>query len=217
MSVETVPSLDDAHAIRARNTRMVIWPRERPPFIADWLDGLSPDRFPRGRFLVTPESIRPAMLEAASGRASEDVNLAWLIDDVAYLTQVFSRVLGGREVDVRLEVIRGDACWRFHYDHVPFRLVTTYRGPGTQWVHGGLAEEALSRQKEFTGPLNTLATGHVALFKGARSSSGGVVHRSPPLRGRADTRLFLCLNALSEVSPPLYQPQAGDRPMTLAG
>lgn len=202
MSVISVSTLEDAGVLQTPGVRLVLWRRALEARIGAWLDSLPAERLPHGRVLISPEEAGPALhsLGAAAGTPGGP-EWRWLVDDIAGMVAVFARVGGDRRVDLRLEAISHDACWRFHCDMVPFRLVTTYRGPGTQWVDPVRSEAALRDQRAYAGPLEVLHPGHVALFKGARAAEGGIVHRSPPMDGTGRTRLFLCLNLPSEVSP----------------
>jgi hypothetical protein len=63
----------------------------------------------------------------------------------------------------------------------------------------------LREQRSYHGPIQELAEGTVAVFKGRYADrEGGVVHRSPPIRGSGITRLVLTLNLPSAASPPLW-------------
>ena len=125
-----------------------------------------------------------------------------LIGDVGDLVSVFSKISRTDLVDVRLECVSNDACWKFHRDCVEARLLTTYRGPATEWVQPIHAARALREQKRFKGPVEHLRIHDVAVFKGSCAGSGsGIVHRSPPIAGTGQTRLLLCLNKRSAASP----------------
>jgi hypothetical protein len=83
-----------------------------------------------------------------------------------------------------------------HRDCVKARLITTYRGPGTEWVTAENAAKALSMQQDFDGALFHVPTRSVAIFKGCFGGrEAGVHHRSPRISGSGMTRLFLCVNA----------------------
>jgi hypothetical protein len=58
----------------------------------------------------------------------------WLADDIGFLARLFHEVVEAPTLRVRLEVVTGDACTQFHADNVRHRLVSTYRGPGTEWI-----------------------------------------------------------------------------------
>ena len=134
------------------------------------------------------------------------------LDDVIRITELFMRTMETDVVDIRLEAIGHDSCWKFHRDQVPARLLTTYRGPGTEWVHPQDGDTAIAEQKSFPGPIENLPTHHVGLFKGGLAEDGtGIVHRSPPIIGTGVSRLLLCLNLPSRISPELWRPAtAGD-------
>jgi len=127
----------------------------------------------------------------------------WWIEDVADLAERFAGLAGEDVVDVRLERISTDACWKFHIDNVAIRLVTTYQGPGTEIVPDARREEARSLQRDYAGPLDRLTAGDVAIFRGGQ---GGTVHRSPPIAEAGVDRSVLCLNVPSLTSPPLWRP-----------
>ena len=125
-----------------------------------------------------------------------------LIGDVDDLVSAFAGIARSDLVDVRLERVSHDSCWKFHRDYVEARLLTTYRGPGTEWVQPTHAERALSAQKRFKGPLEHVRGNDVAIFKGNCAGPGsGIVHRSPPIAGTGCTRLLLSLNKRSDASP----------------
>jgi hypothetical protein len=82
-----------------------------------------------------------------------------------------------------------------HRDCVEPRLLTTYRGPGTEWVQPCHADRAVRAQKRYAGPIERLQRHDVAIFKGCCVGEGrGIVHRSPPISKTGLTRLLLCLN-----------------------
>lgn len=119
---------------------------------------------------------------------------AAFVADVAWLLQAYACLLGARRIGLRLRALEQAMCPRFHIDQVPLRLVTTYAGPGSQWLPGalpvGAAEPAGIRQ---------LGCGAVALLKGARwegNEQGAIVHRSPALAA-GERRLLLTLDWLA--------------------
>lgn len=118
-----------------------------------------------------------------------------LIRDIANLAACFARISGSPRVDLRLEALDHDGCWRFHRDHVGLRLNATYRGPATQWPPLDQAARALRAQRRYRGALNEMPRFAAGLFKGVRRAGpAAVLHRSPPIAGSGVTRLFLCIN-----------------------
>ncbi len=183
---------------------LALWDRRLSRAATRWLDGLAPDRLPHGRVLVAPADARIALSAILQRSRTPDTPEArLLVADAAMLARRFAVIAGGDAVDIRLETIRHDACWKFHVDDVRIRMLTTYRGPGTQFASPAHAAEALTRQRDYAGPLDEIPPHAVALFKGARGGAG-VVHRSPPLGGTGMTRLVLCVNLPSAASPPRW-------------
>jgi hypothetical protein len=182
--------------IWGEDVALAVWTRRMPDELAAWLDALPAGRLPDGRFVAAPVQV-PAHLAALCDLVglADSRERALLIGDIAGLAARFSRLSGSLRVDVRLEAVDHDACWRFHRDHVGLRLNATYRGPGTQWPPLDRAAAALRAQRRYRGPLNELPRFAVGLFKGVRQAGeGAVLHRSPPVAGSGLTRLFLCIN-----------------------
>jgi hypothetical protein len=121
-----------------------------------------------------------------------------LVADMVDLISRFSRLIGKDRLRLRLDAVDDNACRRFHRDCVPLRLLTTYRGPGTDWVRPDCADLALAQPANYAGPIEHLATYDVVLFKGCgfpgKIHDRGIVHRSPPIAGSGSTRLLLCLD-----------------------
>ena len=129
-----------------------------------------------------------------------------LVADVANIAMRFARITGSASLGLRLEPVDGDACRRWHRDCVPLRLLTTYRGPGTEWVAPPFSAQALARPDAPAASAQRLAAHDIAVFKGCgmpgQSHDQGIVHRSPPIAGSGVTRLVLCLNLPRDWSAP---------------
>ncbi len=187
---------------------LAVWDRTAPRALLDGMAGLCPAHLPQGRVLAwLPDA--PAALASILAETPVAATLLGraLLDDMLMLVQRFASVAGTDVVDIRLDRLRHDACWKFHRDQVRLRLLTTYRGPATQIVPQRHADEALRDQRAYHGPIEALPDGAVALFKGTQAGmDGGVVHRSPPIAGTGAVRSLLCLNLPSDTSPRLWQP-----------
>ena len=190
-------------SIKEPDTELVVWQRSLASDLQDWIDSTDTASLPHVRLLIKPEEIRLALeplLDDCGLRAGDMRDL--LVADVTDLVIAFAGITISDYVDVRLERVSHDACWKFHRDSVDTRLVTTYRGPTTEWVRHAHAQQAINQQREFRGPLERLGDGDVAIFKGNRTGQNkGIVHRSPPIAGTGLTRLVLCLNQRAEPSP----------------
>ena len=199
----SVQTRDGLAGINDSGTELVIWQRELPEGLHDWLERTDAANLPHFRIFVEPGDLRPALepLLDECGLPADGMR-GLLIDDMVGLVSAFADVTGIGRVDVRLESIDHDACWRFHRDTVETRLVTTYRGPTTEWVQPADADRAISDQTEYDGPLERLGDHDVAIFNGKWAGpERGIVHRSPPVAGMGVTRLLLCLNKKTVVSP----------------
>jgi len=174
-----------------------------------WLDSLDPSELPDGRVLIEPIQTAEVLDRIfVSSHTPQHAMRDAFTNDVAHLVQSFSQLTDSALVDLRLEAITHDHCWRFHRDNVQWRLLTTYLGPGTECVERRNAERALAEQRDYAGPLKRLPRFAIALFRGLIAGEDlAVLHRSPAMRVRrgaqvSQTRLLLCLNLPSAASPP---------------
>lgn len=111
------------------------------------LDNGHPDDLPTFDVSGTTTKVGQAVGAVfAAYRGAEPMLSAWLRDDVLALADVYGRATGARSMWIRLETVRGDMCRAFHVDDVSFRLVTTYRGPGTEWIPPRSLANALASQ-----------------------------------------------------------------------
>lgn len=201
-----VPELSSLAAINDPATSLAIWQRRIPACTSDWLHGLEHAMLPHGRVLAEWGQLDRAVESFFNHRQLRTSAAAQsLAQDVILLARLFAGIAGCDAVDIRLDVIQHDACQKYHLDNVALRMVTTYMGASTHYVLPEYSKLALVEQKDYAGPIETIPQEAVAIFKGARSaSSKGIVHRSPPIKGTNQTRLFLCINAPSAASPARF-------------
>ena len=201
--IKTCVKIDGLDAIKQSGTELVIWQRTLPSSFKEWIKKLTPSSLPSLRIFVAPDNVLSALEPMLDERGLPNDNMRELmIRDITDLVSIFSRITQSERVDLRLQHINNDSCWRFHIDNVEARLLTTYLGATTEWVQPAYAEKAINEQKEYSGPLERLSTDDVAVFKGKSAAAvNGIVHRSPPIKGTGESRLLLCLNKQSEVSP----------------
>lgn len=131
-----------------------------------------------------------------------------IVDDAVFLVDLFTCLFDLSQVGFRMSRLDRVMCPRFHVDHVPCRLVTTYVGSATEW----LPDDKLDRRKlglgnnglpdhisgiyQHQSDISQLMTGYVALFKGEKwigNEGGGLVHRSPQAASE-EKRLLLTLD-----------------------
>lgn len=184
-------------------TQLVVWERSISSNLDVWLQNLHPSHLPSLRVLVEPSKFRTAV-RLKLGRHIKSDQVLWdlFIEDVESLVFTYAKITSAKLVDVRLEKINDNACCKFHRDFVKTRLLTTYRGPNTEWIRPEYSEQAICQQKHYIGPIEKLPTYGVLIFRGnVGKIETGIVHRSPPIENTGHNRLLLCLNEESETSP----------------
>lgn len=121
-----------------------------------------------------------------------------LCADVAQLAEIFSAIMTSPMLSVRLDIVTGDACRKFHADYVTARLICSYTGPGSEWLGDEAAKMVAAGRPVQRRHVRQLAAGDVALFKGRLWSDMPIIHRSPPIAGTGQRRLVLVINPASE-------------------
>ena len=181
-----------------------LWQRRLPAHIADFGELLLSLNQPLAESLVLDlpdEEALPNLQGLASG-FSDLHGYDGFIADVSWLVSAFACLLGAKRVGLRLRVLDKAMCPRFHVDHVPVRLITTYAGIGSQWLREGAMDrrqlgQASAEPRDPT-LIQQIGSGEVALFKGEKwhgNQGFGLIHRSPqPAPG--ERRLILTLDWL---------------------
>ena len=130
------------------------------------------------------------------------------INDLDTICDMFAVLFDLGEIGIRLRVLSHAMCPRFHVDHIPCRLLTTYGDTGTEWIsehdldrsklgrgNGGLPDET-SGIVTGARQINILKPYDIALLKGESwpdNEGKGVVHRSPSVN-EASPELLLSLD-----------------------
>lgn len=181
-----------------------VWQRRLPPQIADFAQTLLALGEPLAESLtIEPDAdgeVQMPSLAAAYQRIDGHAEFA---ADIVWLVRAFAFLLEARRIGLRLRTLDRAMCPRFHVDHVPLRLITTYAGAGSEW----LREDAMPRHRlrapgaEPTEALRIeqLRAGEVALFKGEKwrgNEGAGIIHRSPQV-AVGERRLILTLDWLA--------------------
>ncbi|AZC21660.1 MULTISPECIES: DUF1826 domain-containing protein [Pseudomonas] len=190
--------------VLADEVNLGLWQRRLPAHIADFGELLLSLNEPLAESLsleLADEDAVPNLRGLASG-FSDLQGYDGFIADVSWLVSAFSCLLGARRVGLRLRVLDKAMCPRFHVDHVPMRLITTYAGIGSQWLREGAMDRRQLGQPEAEPRdpvlIQQIASGAVALFKGEKwhgNEGFGLIHRSPqPAPG--ERRLILTLDWL---------------------
>jgi hypothetical protein len=184
---------------------LAVWQRQLPAHIADFGRLLLSLNEPLAESLVLElpsDDTEPNLHGLASG-FSDLEGYEGFIADVSWLVSAFACLLGAKRVGLRLRVLDKAMCPRFHVDHVPVRLITTYCGIGSQWLKEGAMDRRQLGKAEIEPQDNSLieqiASGEVALLKGEKwhgNEGFGLIHRSPQL-APGERRLILTLDWLT--------------------
>lgn len=172
----------------------VIWQRDPLPAFQDWIDGLPPERLPSLRSIVAVGAVERCIEAACCNAGTPPGEMRnMLAGDIAALAVIMSELTRAPLLHLRLEVVTGDACRRFHVDDLVLRMLCTYRGAGTQFAPRGMEHS----------PHQT-ASGSVAILRGKAwpgSETTSLLHRSPPIAGAGQTRLLLVIDPALEEAP----------------
>jgi len=197
----TPESLTD---IYREDVNIAVWQRQAPHLALRDAQELAKNRSFNGLRCSIPTQ----KLSRVADSLSEISPYPYLQADVQLLIEMFSCLFELKAVGLRLTPLKNAMCPKFHVDRVPCRLITTYRGPATQWLPHhcvdrsklGTGSAGLSDQDSGLYPseahIETLTAGDVALLKGELwegNEGAGAVHRSPAVES-GHTRLLLTLD-----------------------
>lgn len=185
-------------------TNLAVWQRQLPVHIADFAQLVLSLNEPLAESLcleLPDEDAEPDLAGLAAGLRDLQ-GFEGFVSDLKWLISAFACLLGARRIGVRLRVLDKAMCPRFHVDHVPVRLITTYAGIGSQWLEEGAMDRLQLGQADAepqgAASIRQLNSGDVALLKGEKwhgNEGFGLIHRSPqPAPG--ERRLLLTLDWL---------------------
>lgn len=133
-----------------------------------------------------------------------------LLADVEMLANLYIDLMGCPNLGLRLEVLHGAMCPKFHVDRTGIRLLCTYLGPGTEWLDDQYADRSklgISTANicdADSGLILNYAGQHqvpvfaIALLKGSLwqgNTQRGLIHRSPAVAPN-QIRVMLAIDAL---------------------
>lgn len=190
--------------IYEEDANITIWQRELSKKLqASVKDFLASKQKFQTSMTVTPENALASIRQALGPDGS-----CVLSENIAELVDMFCYLFGLKRAGLRLTVLDKAMCPKFHVDKVPCRLITTYEGTATEWLH----HQDVNREKLGAGSkgqpdhlsglykhqddIEQLNCGDVALLKGERwegNENAGLVHRSPAILA-GERRLVLTLD-----------------------
>lgn len=184
---------------------LAVWQRRLPVQIADFAEALLAQNEPLAQS-ITLELRRADSEPNLDGLVAQYADLpgqAAFLADVAWLVRAYACLLDAQRIGLRLRALDKAMCPRFHVDHVPLRLITSYAGVGSEWLEeGAMSRSGLGQptaEPRVGARIQLLDSGHVALAKGEKwqgNEGRGLIHRSPqPPTG--ERRLLLTLDWLA--------------------
>jgi hypothetical protein len=184
---------------------LAVWQRRLPAQISDFAEALLAQNEPLAQS-ITLELPRADSEPNLGGLVAQYADLpgqAAFLADVAWLVRAYACLLDAQRIGLRLRALDKAMCPRFHVDHVPLRLITSYAGVGSEWLEeGAMSRSGLGQptaEPRVGARIQRLDSGHVALAKGEKwqgNEGRGLIHRSPqPPTG--ERRLLLTLDWLA--------------------
>jgi len=172
-----------------------IWQRRPLPSFQSWIDDLGPEHLPEARVITSPNNVREVVLQICKAHGIPECSERQILaDDAAALATVFNAIMPSLHFQLRFDVIKNNACRKFHIDAVTARLICTYRGTGTQY---GISTDGEDPKRVFTVP-----TGSAMILRGTlwpEEPKSGLLHRSPPIEDTGETRLLFVLDPITEL------------------
>ncbi len=171
---------------------VVLRPRHIPGGVAATLDGLATGALPRLIHEGPVSGLRRALRVAFAERLARPRWLAnWLLDDVLDQAALMVELTGASAFRVALDVGSGDPDAPFAAAEARLRLVTSYRGPGIDWLSPRAAAGWSPDAEPPAAALRRLARGDVAILRGRRDGGAGVLHRAAAGPDAAALRLTI--------------------------
>lgn len=207
----TVRALADWTELFDPQVAMVVWERPADPLATRFAGDVLARAKLEHLLEVEVADLDRSELVPADALAADPVGGQAFLADVRTLAQAFADLVGASRLGVRLLRLDAPMCPRFHTDFVGVRLLTTYCGPGTEWLDDAdvdrsrLGHRSGGEPDERSGLLRPgavvrqLPEGAVGLLKGEAwpgNAAHGVVHRSPAVRGHK--RIVFSLDVLDQ-------------------
>ncbi len=199
------PSPEILAHILDNNTNLTVWNRQLPLHIADFAARLLSLDEPLSDVISfdISDDRSSVDLKCLASRFNDLEGYESFIVDIDWLVSAYACLLGAKRIGLRLRALDTAMCPRFHVDHVPVRLITTYAGAGSQWLRESVLERPQLGQLP-TEPLHDsqiehMDAGDVALLKGEKwqgNEGFGLIHCSPAL-SQGERRLILTLDWLA--------------------
>ena len=172
----------------------LIWDRQIPVNIQDWLNKVDPKLIPSFRQIFHKNEINKHINKIFKNSLIKQKETEWLVQDIIRLSRLFSNLMNVDYLRLRMEVVSTNSCRKFHIDAVKSRLICTYRGQGTQY---GLSMDGNDPEQFKTTP-----TSSPILLRGTlwvEDKFRMILHRSPPIEGTGETRFVFVIDPIFDL------------------
>lgn len=189
-----VDNLVDVVEVFGEGVQVCAWRRPSDPRLETWLASLD-----ELEGASTLEILKPGQRpELAALPGSEERSL--LADDLGLQGTALCDLLGCAAYGLRIARTCKAMCPGWHVDQVSLRVVSTYRGPGTQWLDDqSIDRDSLRGPAAQAADFVSATAGDVVLLKGSHWQGNeclGAIHRSPDVPAGTGTRTVATLDPL---------------------
>jgi hypothetical protein len=167
---------------------LAVWQRQLPSQISGFATALLAQGESLGQSIVLelPSLESTPNLSGLVEAYSDLPGQVAFLQDLSWLVSAFACLFDAKRIGLRLRVLDKAMCPRFHVDHVPVRLITSYAGVGSEWLREGvMVRDRLgdpAAEPSDAALIERSVAGHVLLAKGEKwigNEGGGLIHRSP--------------------------------------
>ena len=172
----------------------LIWDRQIPVNIQDWLNKVDPKLIPSFRQIFHKNEVNKNINKIFKNTIIKQKETEWLVQDIIRLSRLFSNLMKVDYLRLRMEVVSTNSCRKFHIDAVKSRLICTYRGQGTQY--------GLSMDSNDPEQFKTTPTSSPILLRGTlwiEDKLKMILHRSPPIEGTGETRFVFVIDPIFDL------------------
>jgi hypothetical protein len=186
-------------------TSVACWQRSENPIIRSYFKAVSPSLAMGVRHVFSMSSLKKEL----NAVLPQGIGKEMAVGDIHLLADMLTCLFDCNEVGLRLTATQTAMCPRFHVDNIPVRLITTYLGPGTQWLPnesanpdklghaaGGMSDDKSGLYDQDLC-IEQMDSFDVALLKGSAWSNDHVpaIHRSCAL-AEGQWRVVLTLDPI---------------------
>lgn len=193
-------------AIFARETNLCVWQRVLPEPVQRYVELLHK----QAHLNLTRQVNAQNITELLAPYLPEGGGKTAFLEDITLITEMLICLFDCQHAGLRLRLLEGAMCPRFHTDKLICRMLCSYSTVGTQWLDnaqidrrklghgsGGLDDQHCGLYSG-SDAVRSATAGDVLLLKGEAwpgNQGQGVVHRSPAVPD-GNKRLLLTLDPM---------------------